>query len=625
MAQPRRHLRLLAALTFLAAACGGDNGGGGSAATNIAIGGGNLQSVKYGLPVPTAPSVVVTNSAGPMEGVQVTFSVTGGGGSVTPSTATTNAQGVATVGAWTLGPAPGENTLKAQTGALSVTIRATAVTGPPAAMSINAGNNQQWVEQSQVPIDPSVTVTDGQYPVPNVQVSFAVTAGGGSVSGAVPVTDANGVATVGGWRLGSTATNTLSASIPSTSITPVTFSATAEPLVITALSKVSGDNQTGFAGNFAGSKVAVSVLNQFNQPTEGVPVNFTVGSGAGSIPAGPITTNSSGQAVLSWWRFGAVGTQTVNATAGAVPAQTFTANAQAVPISNYRINVFYPSVSGVTPPSDAVKTLFANAAARWQGIIVGGLDPVELSPTNPIGPASINTGLPGVGTIPCVPQVTTTIKDINIYVYVRPIDGAQQILGFGTPLYTRSGSDLPAAGCMVFDSEDAGTIGAALYDVILHEMGHVLGIGTIWTDLNLLQGACPASTKPYFTGPSSQQAFLAALPPGVSPTRPIVPVEGQGDCGGGTRDGHWSEAVFGNELMTGFIGTTNPLSAITSASVRDMGYVVNDAVSDPYTVPNGAALRMGPATDAVRLQELPVKPPITVVDSKGRTVQIRDR
>ena len=49
-----------------AAACGGDNGGpGGDQPTSIAINAGNTQAVRYGTPVTIAPSVVVTNSAGP--------------------------------------------------------------------------------------------------------------------------------------------------------------------------------------------------------------------------------------------------------------------------------------------------------------------------------------------------------------------------------------------------------------------------------------------------------------------------------------------------------------------------------------------------------------------------------
>ena len=55
-----------------------------------------------------------------------------------------------------------------------------------------------------------------------------------------------------------------------------------------------------------------------------------------------------------------------------------------------------------------------------------------------------------------------------------------------------------------------------------------------------------------------------------------------------------------------------------------MGYVVNDAPSDPYTVPPAvAALRMGAAAD--RMNELHVDVPIIVMDSRGRTTQVIDR
>ena len=264
---PLRHASqfLTVMTTVLAAACGGDNGPGGSQPTSIAISAGNAQAVRYGTPVTIAPAVVVTNAQGPMQGVTVTFTVTAGGGTVTGGTTTTDALGIATVGGWTLGPAPGVNTLKATAGSISVSIDATAITGPPSALSIVAGNNQTWVQGSLVPVAPSVVVTDGQFPVPGAHVVFAVALGGGSVSGAIQTTNTSGIATVGGWRMGPgpDATNTATAVIQSSAIPAVTFAATAQPLVITAVNKVDGDNQSGFAGNFAGKKVTVSVLNQF--------------------------------------------------------------------------------------------------------------------------------------------------------------------------------------------------------------------------------------------------------------------------------------------------------------------------------------------------------------------------
>lgn len=631
---PLRHASrfLTLAAAMLAAACSGDNGPSGDQPTSIAINAGNTQAVRYGTPVATPPSVVVTNASGPMAGVTVTFTVTAGGGTVTGGSTTTNAQGIATVGSWTLGPAPGLNTLKAAAGSISINLTATAITGPASTLSIVSGNNQTWVQGSQVPVAPSVVVTDGQYPVPGAHVVFAVTSGGGSVSGAVQTTASNGVATVGGWRMGTGTTNTATAAVQSSSIPAVTFTATAEPLVITAVNKVDGDNQSGFAGNFADQKATVAVLNQFGGATEGVPVTFSVAGGGGTINSTAVTTDLTGRAPLPWWRFGAAGQQLVNASAGSAPPVTFTATANAVPASDFQINVSYPDVSGVPQPSDAAKAVFTQAVTRWQGLIVGNLPPVVLTGSDVVGPFSIPTGISGLGTVPCIPQISnTTINDVNIYVYIRPIDGASgsNILGLATPVYVRSGSQLPFAGCMIFDSANIDQLLAngGLYDVILHEMTHVFGFGTIWDEKHLLVGKCPTSSTPSYNGPSSQQAFVAALLPGVVYTNPIVPVEGAGSCNDGTRDGHWSESVMGNELMTGFLqgGVPNPLSAITTASLRDLGYVVNDAASDSYTVPMAAAaLRTGMA-ESDRLRELHVPIPIIVTDSRGRTTQVIDR
>jgi hypothetical protein len=64
--------------------------------------------------VPIAPAVLVTDQDGkPMANVSVTFTVASGDGSVTGETATTNTEGIATVGSWTLGPTAGANTLTA--------------------------------------------------------------------------------------------------------------------------------------------------------------------------------------------------------------------------------------------------------------------------------------------------------------------------------------------------------------------------------------------------------------------------------------------------------------------------------------------------------------------------------
>jgi hypothetical protein len=135
---------------------------------------------------------------------------------------------------------------------------------------------------------------------------------------------------------------------------------------------------------------------------------------------------------------------------------------------------------------------------------------------------------------------------------------------------------------MEFDSADMASLEASggLYYVVLHEMGHVLGIGTIWRLKRLL--ADETTGNPTFTGGGAMDAYgrLRRAAAGIA-----VPVENTG--GPGTRGGHWREAVFHNELMSGFIaGPGNPLSRLTVASLADLGYTVDLDAAEPYELPD---------------------------------------
>ena len=163
-------------------------------------------SAAVGTAVGAPPSVQVTDEHGnPVAGVTVTFAVSSGGGSVTGSTQTTNATGVATVGSWTLGTTAGENRLTASVTDLeSVTFSATGTAGAAASLAIVAGTDEQiGAAEEALPVDPSVVVADAYgNPVSGVTVTFAIAAGGGSITDSVQVSNASGVATVGSWTLG---------------------------------------------------------------------------------------------------------------------------------------------------------------------------------------------------------------------------------------------------------------------------------------------------------------------------------------------------------------------------------------------------------------------------------------
>src|SRR4029079_16595748 len=107
------------------------------------------------------------------------------------------------------------------------------------------------------------------------------------------------------------------------------------------------------------------------------------------------------------------------------------------------------------------------------------------------------------------------------------MDGQGGLLGSAGPDAYRSDTALPYHGTMSFDSADIASLEANgdLFNVVLHEMGHVLGIGTLWGMKGLLSGS--GTTSPVFTGSQATAAYNAIF--GTSAT--AVPVENSGGSG----------------------------------------------------------------------------------------------
>lgn len=248
--------------------------------------------------------------------------------------------------------------------------------------------------------------------------------------------------------------------------------------------------------------------------------------------------------------------------------------------SPFRIDVRF--LGGLTPKQ---QDAFAAAAERWSKVIVGDLPEVEVE--------------------------GELIDDVLIDARGTAIDGIGGVLGQAGPTHLRFGSRLPAKGIMEFDSADLARMEAdgSLHDVILHEMAHVLGVGTLWRTLLLI--ANEGGVDPRFLGVSAMAEY-AKLSERSESTG--VPVANTG--GPGTRDGHWRETVFGDELLTGFLsGAVRPLSAMSIASLRDLGYVVDMSVADPFVLPS--ALRLaelgvfaGARSKADTCQVLPTQPTV---------------
>lgn len=202
---------------------------------------GDGQAATVGQAVATAPSVRVTDYFGdPVAHVGVTFSATAGG-SVVGAEQTTDASGVATVGEWTLGTNAGIDTLLATSAGLeAVAFTAEATAGPATSLVVAFGDNQQASPGSPVVAPPAVIAVDSHgNGVVGITVTFAVTSGGGSLTGPVQATADNGVAYLEAWTLGPSAgPNTLTATAEGLAGSPITFTATAAILAATATVEV---------------------------------------------------------------------------------------------------------------------------------------------------------------------------------------------------------------------------------------------------------------------------------------------------------------------------------------------------------------------------------------------------
>jgi hypothetical protein len=335
-------------------------------------------------------------------------------------------------------------------------------------------------------------------------------------------------------------------------------------------------------------------------------VDFAVTAGGGSVTSATGTTNLQGIASVGWTINAGANTLTASVTGVATPA-TFNATGVAS-----AFNIQFVNVAGSNPTA-VQQAAFDSAAARWSRVIFGDLTdlPNFNIPANACGR-------------PEIPQQTQNIDDVLIFVMLVPIDGPGGILGSAGPCSVRASNSLTIYGLMRFDTADLGTMegNGTLRDVILHEMAHVLGLGTLWNLKGLLTGG--GGLDPYFTGAQANVRFdeIGGTDYSGGGTVPVENCVGIPGCGAGTRDGHWRELnVFENELMTGYIDIPAPLSVVTSAQFTDLGYQVNLSASDAFTLSLPLhALRA--AGSGVHLRDDIHRTPILVVDAAGRVVRV---
>ena len=367
----------------------------------------------------------------------------------------------------------------------------------------------------------------------------------------------------------------------------VTFSNVASIVVL------SGNNQAAPANTPVADAIDVSIRNGAGVGVANTQVTFSVMAGGGFINEQTRNTDANGNVSVPPWTLGKTAVpQVLRVLAGSISLDV-----TAVVRTNFNIVVrFYgPAMS------TEHQALFNTAAERISAIITGDVPDVNAlnSSTNPSA-----CGVSGQG------NFNEIIDDILIYAAVEPIDGAGQVLASANPCLV-STAGFPVVGRMRFDAADINGLAAGgnLQDVIMHEMLHVIGVGTFWQSQGLVTGV--GSGDPRYVGAAATAECLAFG--GTVACASSVPVENTG--GAGTVNSHWRETTFNAELMTGFVDNGgNPFSKMTIGSLQDLGYEVNMAAFDDYTIFNDA-MRAAAAIKMPRVKWEDAMPPIGVLEN----------
>lgn len=299
--------------------------------------------------------------------------------------------------------------------------------------------------------------------------------------------------------------------------------------------------------------------------TGGDQINYSWKVVDGSLPAGMELTTDG--------RFtggpGSTGTAlfTVEVTSGGFSTrQSYRLEVIAEQANRYSITPF-----AVVDLDPAIRTMVDEAIRRWEEAITGDLS----SGTLPAGDNPFFTSPNSCGGFGQLVN-GAAIDDLMVLVNIDSIDGPGEVLGRAGPCALR-GDTTPIVGILTLDEADLlGMSPEMATHVIQHEIGHIMGFGTLWESdwFGFVENvADTVPGDPRYFGKAALAVYQATVDTATS-----IPVENTG--GEGTRGSHWRESVFDRELMTGFVDQNMFLSAMSIAAFEDLGYAVNTAAAD---------------------------------------------
>lgn len=232
----------------------------------------------------------------PVAGAAVAWTVASGGGSVSPATSATDAQGVART-RWTLGANLGTQTLQAAIGGSTATFTATPALGAGVTLAIVSGDGQTGTVAAELAAPLVVEVRQNGVPVQGVQVQWSTPFSNGDVTPATSVTDVQGRASAR-WTLPQQAGNRVAvAQVPGPGLA-VGFDATAAagaPVRVFANSLPPGYSQPVGAT----ISVAFGVADAYGNGVPGATLNVAATPSGSANPASA-TTGADGFAYTSW-------------------------------------------------------------------------------------------------------------------------------------------------------------------------------------------------------------------------------------------------------------------------------------------------------------------------------------
>lgn len=298
---------------------------------SLTVVGGSGQSKIVGSVLAPITLLLRDASGNKTPGYTIAFAVTAGGGSVSPSSAVTNASGNVAC-TWTLGGTVG---LQSMTASLASTVLVTTITAtatPGAARQLSITTAPSASQTAGVPLAPTVVV-QGQDSAGTLQSAFTglVTASvatgpsGATVGGTASVAAVAGVASFSALKLTKAGTYTLTfASTGLTSATTASIAVGAAPAkTITA---DSGTGQSASVNSALANKLVVLVTDSVGNPISGVPLAWAVTAGGGSL-SGASTTDATGRGRATLTLGASAGSNTVQVTSAGLTGSplTFTA------------------------------------------------------------------------------------------------------------------------------------------------------------------------------------------------------------------------------------------------------------------------------------------------------------